>query len=135
MAGGLGWWNEPTLIDEESARAGIFNGVPEDEVRPALAELTWDSGAVLAQIAAPFLDPEKASRVAYERLSMPSLVVTGRDDRIVPAAVSRRTARLLAAAGSRVDYEEWPNVGHWLFHDAVRPRLAAALSRFASSLG
>ena len=135
VAGGWGWWNEPTLIDEESARAGIFNGVPEAEVRPALAELTWDSGAVLAQISAPFLDSDKGSRVRYERLTMPSLVITGLEDRIVPAAVSRNTARLLASAGSRVDYEEWPNTGHWLFHDAARPKLAASIARFVASLG
>ena len=135
VTGRWGWWNEPTELGEEAARAGVFNGVPEAEIRPALAELTWDSGPVLAQIAAPFLDSDKGSRVAYERLSMPSLVVTGLDDRIVPAAVSRRTARLLAGGGARVDYEEWPNTGHWLFHDAVRPRLAAAISRFIASLG
>lgn len=135
VTGRWGWWNEPTLLGEEAARAGVFNGVPEAEIRPALAELTWDSGRVLAEIAAPFLDSAKGSRVAYERLSMPSLVITGLDDRIVPAAVSRKTARLLAGGGARVDYEEWPNVGHWLFHDAVRPKLAAAISRFMASLG
>jgi pimeloyl-ACP methyl ester carboxylesterase len=70
----------------------------------------------------------------YGRLTRPALVVTGRDDRIVPPAVSRRTARLLAAAGARVDYEEWPGVGHWLFHDAVRPRVAAVVSRFMASV-
>nr|WP_255696900.1 alpha/beta hydrolase [Sandaracinobacteroides sayramensis] len=135
VTGHWGWWNEPTLIGEEASRAGVFNGVPEAEIRPALAELTWDSGAVLAEIAAPFLDPDKGSRVDYARLRMPALVIAGLEDRIVPAAVSRRTARLLAGSGGRVDYEEWPNVGHWLFHDAVRPKLASAVSRFVASLG
>lgn len=129
-----GWWKQATLLDEESARFGVFNGVPEAEMRPALAELTWDSGPVLAQLAAPFLDPDKASRVDYAKLRMPALVITGLDDRIVPAAVSRKTARLLGSAGARVDYEEWAGVGHWLFHDAVRPRLASAISRFVASL-
>ncbi len=135
VTGSWGWWNEPTRLPEDAARAGVYNGVPEAEIRPALAELTWDSGPVLAQIAAPFLDAEKGSRVTYQRLGMPSLVITGLEDRIVPAAVSRKTARLLASGGARVDYEEWPNVGHWLFHDAVRPKLAAAISRFVASLG
>lgn len=129
-----GWWKEAIRLDEEVARESVFNGVPEAELRPALAELAWDSGAVLRQVAAPFLDADKGSRVDYERLTMPSLVIAGRDDRIVDPAVSRKTARLLAAAGSRVDYEEWPGAGHWLFHDAVRPRLAAAISRFLLSL-
>ena len=135
VTGKWGWWREPTLLDEEHARFGVFNGVPEAEIRPALAELTWDSGPVLAQIAAPFLDSARGSKVDYARLTMPTLIITGLHDRIVPAATSRRTARNLTAAGARVDYEEWANVGHWLFHDAVRPRLAAAISRFMASLG
>ena len=135
VTGRWGWWNEPTSLSESAARAGVYNGVPEAEIRPAIAELTWDSGPVLAQIAAPFLDAEKGARVNYAQLDMPSLVIAGLEDRIVPAAVSRKTARLLSAGGARVDYEEWPNVGHWLFHDAVRPKLAAAVSRFVASLG
>ncbi|PZU51303.1 MAG: hypothetical protein DI568_01530 [Sphingomonas sp.] len=134
ITGKWGWWNQPTLLDEESARFGVFNGVPEAEIRPALTDLTWDSGPVLAQLAAPFLDPDKGSRVDYTKLKMPTLVITGLEDRIVPADVSRKTARLLSSAGARVDYEEWAGVGHWLFHDAVRPRLGAAISRFMASL-
>jgi pimeloyl-ACP methyl ester carboxylesterase len=118
----------------KSARYGVYNGVPEAEVRPALADLTWDSGPVMAQLAAPFLDREKGSRVDYSRLTMPTLLITGLEDRIVPPATSRKTARLISAHSSRVDYEEWPGVGHWLFHDAVRPRVAASIGRFMASL-
>lgn len=135
VTGKWGWWNEATLLDEAGARSGVFNGVPEAEIRPALAELTWDSGPVLAQMAAPFLDRDKGSKVSYALLVQPALVITGLDDRIVPAETSRKTARLLANTGARVDYEEWPGVGHWLFHDAVRPRLAASIARFMASLG
>lgn len=135
VTGRWGWWREPTLLDPDSARYGVFNGVPEAEVRPALADLTWDSGPVMAQLAAPWLDREKGSRVDYSGLMMPTLLITGLLDRIVPPATSRKTARLLSAHNSRVDYEEWPAVGHWLFHDAVRPRLAASIARFMASLG
>lgn len=130
-----GWWNEPTLLGEAAARAGVYNHVPEAEIRPALADLTWDSGRVLAQIAAPWADSHKGSRVDYARLKLPALVVAGLDDRTVPPGTSRKTARLLGKAGARVDYAEWPGVGHWLFHDAVRPKLAAAISRFMASIG
>lgn len=135
VTGKWGWWKEATLLDEDAARFGVYNGVPEAETRPALSELTWDSGPVLAQLAAPFLDPDKGAKVDYSRLTMPTLMITGLEDRIVPATVSRKTARHLSAAGARVDYEEWPTTGHWLFHDAVRPRVAAAISRFMASLG
>jgi len=134
VTGKWGWWREPTLLDAESARSGVYNGVPEAEIRPALADLTWDSGPALAQLAAPWLDREKGSRVDYSRLTMPTLVITGLEDQTVSSAISRKTARLISAHSSSVDYEEWPGVGHWLFHDAVRPRLAASISRFMASL-
>ena len=129
-----GWWAEPLLIDQQVARHAVYNGVSEEETRVGLADLTWDSGAVLAQISAPLLDPTQGSRVDYSALQRPALVIAGLEDQIVPPGVSRSTARLLTANGASVDYEEWPGVGHWLFHDAVRPRLGAAISRFMASL-
>ncbi len=135
VTGRWGWWREPTLLDAQSARYGVYNGVPEAEIRPALADLTWDSGPVMAQLAAPWLDREKGSRVDYSRLTMPTLLITGLEDRIVPPATSRKTARLISAHNGRVDFEEWPGIGHWLFHDAVRPRVAASIARFMASLG
>lgn len=134
VTGRWGWWKEATLLDEKAARFGVYNGVPEDETRASIAELTWDSGRVLRQIALPWTDGDQSSAVDYRGLAVPSLVLAGLEDRIVPAAVSRNTARLLAATGARVDYEEWPGVGHWMFHDAVRPRVAAAVARFMASL-
>jgi pimeloyl-ACP methyl ester carboxylesterase len=132
ITGRWGWWRGPTRLDERSARDGVYNGVPEEETRASLAELTWDSGRVLRQVTAPWFDG--AARVDYARLAVPSLVIVGLEDRTVPPAVSRRTARLLVGAGARTDYEEWPDVGHWFFHDAVRPRLAGAIARFVTAL-
>jgi pimeloyl-ACP methyl ester carboxylesterase len=128
---GWGWWKKATLIDAAAARAGVFNGVPEAETAAALAELTWDSGPVLAQISAPFLDRHAGSRVDYARLTMPALVLFGLADRIATAATARATARRLAG---RVDYEEWADCGHWFFHDAIRPRLAQRVAAFVAGL-
>lgn len=119
-----GWWSRPTLLDERGARFGVFNGVPEDDARDAMARLTWDSGRVLAQISFPWADARRDTRIDHDRLAMPALVVTGTDDRIVPAAVSRSTARRLRGA---VDYHELPGVGHWLFHRPVLDRLHGLL--------
>lgn len=127
-----GWWRRATILDARSALSGVFNGVPEAEAKAAIAELTWDSGRVLAQISAPFLDSSRASQVDYARLAIPALVIFGLQDRIATAGTSRATARQLRG---RVDYEEWADCGHWFFHDACRPRLAQAIARFMGSLG
>ncbi len=128
---GWGWWRRATLLDAEAARWGVFNGVPEAEARAALAELTWDSGPVLAQVAASFLDRRGGARVEYARLTMPALVIFGSMDRIATGATARATARRLPG---RVDYEEWPDCGHWFFHDAIRPRLAQRIAAFVAGL-
>jgi pimeloyl-ACP methyl ester carboxylesterase len=129
-----GWWRKPTLLDAAGARFGVYGGVPEPEVTEAIAELTWDSGRVLAQMAFPGLDRSHGARVDYARLTMPSLLVIGSADRMTTPAITRNTARALAAGGARVEVEEVQGAGHWLFHDAVRPKIAGAISRFAASL-
>ncbi|MHB9880924.1 alpha/beta hydrolase [Pacificimonas sp. ICDLI1SI03] len=125
------WWKSPTLIDEEHARWGIFNEVPEDDIRQALEEMVWDSGRVLYQISMPFTDQAKGSAVEYDRLGMPALVMVGDRDRITPVAIARATARSLRG---EVDYVELDGVGHWLFHqpvaDKVMQRMEEFLTRF-----
>lgn len=135
IIGRWGWWRRAIRPSEAAARSGIFNGVPQSELQPLLADLGWDSGRALAETLLPWLFAGAPADVAYHRLKMPALVIAGAADRCVPLRVARRTARLLAAAGARIDHEEWPDAGHWLFHDAVRAKLAGAIARFAATAG
>jgi pimeloyl-ACP methyl ester carboxylesterase len=125
-----GWWDSPTLCDEAGARWGIFNGVPPAETAQEIAALVWDSGRVLAEIALPPLFGG-VTRVDYDRLKQPALVVVGGDDRITPPGIARATARNL---GGRVDYHELPGVPHWLFWGDVEQRLAALVGDWLNSL-
>ncbi|MBZ6378081.1 hypothetical protein B5C34_01635 [Pacificimonas flava] len=129
---GRSWWRSPTLIDEMRARWGIFNNVPEEDIREALSELVWDSGRVLFQISMPFADRERSTDVDYSRLDMPALVLVGDEDRITPVATARRTARKLTGD---VDYVELEGVGHWVFHDPVRERVARELDKLIDRTG
>lgn len=128
------WWERPTRLGERGARFAVFNRVPEAEAAPALADLTWDSGRVLAQIAFPALDRSGGARVEHRKIAVPALVLVGHEDRMTPPAVSRKTAAKLAVAGAPVTLEELPGTGHWLFHAAARPRVAAAIARFLAGL-
>lgn len=120
-----GWWRQPTLLPAEAARWGVFNGVPADIAAAEIAALVWDSGRVLAEMVLPSLSKTGATRVDHARLTRPALVVTGADDRIVPAAVSRATARRLAGP---VDYHELPATGHWLFWGDVERRVGGLIA-------
>ncbi|MGB3721985.1 MAG: alpha/beta hydrolase [Pacificimonas sp.] len=125
------WWKAPTLIDEERARWGIFNNVPDDVVRQELDALVWDSGRVLYQISMPWADKTKGTTVDYDKLSMPAMVVVGELDRITPVATARATVRKLPGD---TDYHEIQDAGHWLFHDPVRERLAEHMDAFLARL-
>ncbi len=106
------WWKEPTLIDADRARWGIYNGVPDDVTTREIAGLVWDSGRVLAEMVVPTLSTTGATKVDHARLLRPALVIVGSDDRVTPTGISRATARRV---GGTVDYHEIAGAGHWLF--------------------
>jgi pimeloyl-ACP methyl ester carboxylesterase len=125
-----GWWERPTLCPAAAARWGIFNGVPDAIADAEIAALVWDSGRVLAQMAAPWATGQ-AAQVDYARLVSPTLVMSGLEDRITPTAVARATARQIRGA---VDYHELPGVGHWLFWGQVETQVAEVLARWLDRL-
>lgn len=111
-----GWWKRATLLDAESARWGIYNGVPGEIADAEIRSLVWDSGRVLQQLSFPFAAGTDAVNIDYRKLAMPALVVVGSADRITPAALSRATARRLTGP---IDYHEITGAPHWLFHPPV----------------
>lgn len=125
-----GWWERPTLCDEDGARWGIFNGVPDSVASAEIAALVWDSGRVLAEMALPPLFGN-VTRVDYARLKQPALVAVGADDRITPPGIARATARNL---GGQVDYHELPGASHWLFWGEGEQRLGAMVVAWLATL-
>jgi pimeloyl-ACP methyl ester carboxylesterase len=125
-----GWWNSPTMFDEAGARWGCFNGVPEAVTAQEIANLVWDSGRVLAEMALPPLYGN-ITRVEYARLVKPALVLVGGDDRTTPPGIARATARQIAGP---VDYQEWAGVPHWLFWGEIEHRLHAAVLTWLQAL-
>lgn len=124
VIGKWGWWKGATLPEREAARWSIFNNVPTEVADAEIDALVWDSGRVFADIGFPWATRNGAATVDYSRLTMPALVVVGTEDRITPAAIARATARNLAG---KVDYEELPGTGHWLFHEPVVHRVATLI--------
>lgn len=122
-----GFWREATLLPRSASLYGVYNGVPDDIAQAETDELIHDSGRVLAQIILGALYSGAPSRVDYSRLTCPSLVVVGTQDRITPVGVSRSTARKLAGS---VQYREIDNAGHWLFHDPIQGRVLEMMDAF-----
>lgn len=125
------WWRKPTRLDAGHARWGILNEVSAEVAEREIAAMVWDSGRALFQMALPWLDSTKATRVDYSTLTMPSLVMVGDRDRITPPVVSRITARRLRG---RVDFRDIAGAGHWLFHEPVVDRVFSEVERFLGTL-
>jgi len=124
------YWEKPTLISESAARYGIFNNVGEAETAQEVAALVHDSGRVLFELSAWFLDKSKASKVDYSKLNMPTFIRVGDVDRVTPKGVARQTARRITGP---VDYAEVPNYGHWIVGAEYGPRLGQEIVDFLNS--
>ncbi len=127
-----GWWRRPHKPSWEGVRATVFNaGVPEDEARREFANYVWDSGRVLFELSHWWLDRRRASAVDRGRITVPTLIIGGRQDAIVPIGWIRAAAR---AFGGRAAYEEFRDFGHWLVGEPALDPVATRVLGFLEGL-
>jgi len=104
--------------------------VEESEARAFHDRFVSESGRALAEIAFGFLDRKKAAHVTPGKAGVPMLLITGSDDRICPAELAERTAKLQGAA-----FEEVAGFGHWVLGENGWERVAERVVEFAEGLG
>src|SRR5262249_34713988 len=63
-------------------------------------------------------------------MTIPVLLIHGRDDTVVPIGQSRRMADALRAAGKPVELVELPGEDHWLSSGATRLQMLQATVAF-----
>lgn len=126
-----GFWDEALTLPREAAFYGVFNGVPTDIAEQYYAQAVCESGRVLAEVAFGALSPSRQTKVQYDLIRCPSLVVVGTADRITPVGMARATARRLPRP---VQYRELDDVGHWLFHAPVCDKVMGIMDGFLAGL-
>lgn len=124
-----GFWDEDLPLPREAAFYGVFNNMPAAEAELEYANAIHESGKAFAEVAFGFFSGR--SRVEYEHIRCPSLIVVGTEDRITPASFARATARRLPGP---VQYREIDGAGHWLFHQPVRGKVAGFIERFLNDI-
>ena len=95
--------HRPFRIDDKDFRAYFLTPLTED-LQGALSRQTVPESSALVR---EFLLPRVNLKSGPP--SCPTLVLGGHDDRITPAATSKRLAEWLGA-----DFKEYPGQGHWL---------------------
>jgi pimeloyl-ACP methyl ester carboxylesterase len=126
-----GYWHRATLLEPAACRYGIFNTVPADEAEAEIKALVHDSGRVLFQMSMPWLDKSRGSFVDYAKLTMPSLLICGEADRIIPISVSRATARKLPG---KTTWRELEGFGHWIIGQQGAPLVMQQIEALIVSL-
>jgi len=103
------FWDEPMRPTLEGAVYSTLHLLSEDEQKKVFQKFTYESGRAAWEIAFPYFDFGKASRVDESKVKCPVLVIAGSEDRLVPAKVSKKVAEKYGAA-----YKEYGNHAHWI---------------------
>lgn len=92
---------------------GVMNAVPASRHDALYATMVHDSGQVLADLAWPDKDPNRAAHVDAAKVTTPILVLAGALDRTTPLDDVQRIGRKYASA----DIKIYPNNAHYLIDE------------------
>ena len=95
--------SRPFRIHEKDFRAYFFTPLPENLQSTLLRQMVPESSALVREFLAPRVNLEVSS------LTCPILALGGSDDKITPAATTKRLAEWLGG-----EFREYPGQGHWL---------------------
>ncbi len=109
-----GFWTKPFRLSPKTVAYSITNLKTPTEQKAIYNKLVYESGRALYQLGLWFLDSTKSSAVDREKVKCPVLVISGKDDRIVPASVVKQVA---IKYGDLADYREYENHAHWLIDE------------------
>ena len=105
-----GFWRKPIFPTFNEVVYSTFNLIPEKKRKALYDRLVHESGRAAAEIGFFFFDSNGAARVDTGKVTCPLLVIGAGKDRITPAKVVRKVARLYKQA----EYKEFPDQAHWV---------------------
>ena len=106
-----GFWRKPMRQTFQEASYSMLHLLPPQEQRATYERFVYESGRAAAEIGFWWLDRKKASQVDAEKVTCPTLVVAGAEDRITPASVVRQVAKKYRPVAT---YREFPAHAHWV---------------------
>nr|AEI30285.1 hydrolase alpha/beta hydrolase fold family [uncultured microorganism] len=106
-----GWWKKPFRFSFDRIRRTALPSTPVDDLKKAFGKMVSESGQALFEISCYFLDSKRATEVNAENIKCPMLIISGKQDKIMPASVVRNIAKKYSA---KADYLELDNHSHWI---------------------
>ncbi|MCC9609395.1 alpha/beta hydrolase [Blastopirellula sp. JC732] len=105
------FWEETLLPDFETMQRFGLNKLAEEEQRRVFQQLGPESGQVLFELFFWMFDQNETTKIDYDSVMCPILMVSGTDDLAIPPSTARQIA---ARHGERVTFHEAPGFGHYL---------------------
>ena len=90
------FWEKTLYADKAKFEKYVMNNQTQDDIDDTFAKLVPESGRVYFEMGFWYLDAKKAATVDTDQIQTPVLVITGTDDKIVNANISRATAKKYA---------------------------------------
>ena len=106
-----GFWKQPMRLSFSEAKYGILGLLTPEQQVAEYAKYSFESGQAAFEIAFWPLDANKATFVSSKAVTCPVLVISGGQDKIVPASVVKQVAKKYRK-NTDVTYKEFKKFAH-----------------------
>jgi pimeloyl-ACP methyl ester carboxylesterase len=106
-----GFWKKPMLQTFDEAVYSMMHLLSEEERKEVYERLVPESGRAGFEIGYWLLDRNRASRVDQDKITCPTLVIAGKQDKITPPSVVHKVADKYSSVTT---FKEFANHAHWV---------------------
>lgn len=106
-----GFWRKPILQTFNEAVYSMMQLLPNEEQKKAYDKFVPESGRAASEIGYWLFDRKSASRVDSAKITCPTLVIAGGQDKITPPSVVHKVADKYSAVTT---FKEFADHAHWV---------------------
>ncbi len=125
------FWRKPVKQTFSEAVYSMMHLLPKEEQVQAYEKLVPESGRAGFEIGFWLFDPRRATRMDRGRITCPTLVVSGTQDKITPASVVRSVAHKYGPAAT---LKEFPDHAHWVVGEPGWEEIAGYCSNWLDNV-
>jgi pimeloyl-ACP methyl ester carboxylesterase len=126
-----GFWRRPLIQTFDEAVYGMLHLLSREDQQATYDRFVHESGRAATEIGFWIFDRKKAAYVDQRLVTCPVLVVSGAQDRITPASVSRRVAAKYESVST---HREFPDHAHWVIAEPGWEEIAEYVSGWLEAL-
>ncbi len=105
------FWRKAHRLSFDLAVYSMLHLLPPEEQKAVYSRLVYESGRAAAEIGFWLFDFKGAAKVDANKVTCPVLVVSGAEDRITPASVSKKIAQKYRDVAT---YHKFERHAHWV---------------------